>query len=254
MDENEDYVIKVLESLNCHVVKIPESQIDGQSSPDFSVNLLNDQYVIELKTKNMSKNAYDAIYADIDTHGVCTNSVILERENRYSKVISKAKNQLKSYRIDDFSFKIIWLHSIGAHSYNHMEQFKQALYGIKILVDFDYEDGTRECYFFEQSDFYRYRNIIDGAILTRDGNLQFCLNPLSENFEKLKKSSLVTSLDNSNQLDPLQLAKIDKIYYADNDMPRGDNTASLDYLREKYGYSNLMIMPMESVSAHTILS
>lgn len=252
MDENEQYAIEVLESLNCQVVKIEESDIEGEKRPDFLVTISDEQHIIELKSKDMAREIYENIFNSIYEDGVCTRSVDLERENKYSKVISNAKSQLESYNLENFSYKILWLHSIGSDSHNHMEQFKRALFGIKTLVDFDFEDGARDCYFFSQSDFYRYKHILDAAFITRDGYLQLCLNPHSENYHQMKNSSLFQALEN-NQLDPIKLEEDGEIYYADTNMPRENTVSSLDYLKEKYGYPNLMEINMESTSAHVIL-
>lgn len=252
MDENELYAIEVLESLSCQVEKIEESNIEGEKRPDFFVTIADEQHIIELKTKDISRESYDSIFDIINENGVCTRSINLDRENKYSKVISNAKSQLESYNLESFSFKILWLHSVGSDSHNHMEQFKRSLFGIKTLVDFDYEDGARDCYFYFQSDFYKYRSILDAAFITRDGYLQLCLNPYSENYHQMKESSLFQALEN-NQLDPIKLEQNGEIYYADSDMPRSNTENSLKYLREKYGYPNLIEINMESTSAHAIL-
>jgi len=252
MDENEQYAIDVLESLNCIVKKIDESNVEGEERPDFLVKILNEQHIIELKTKDMSRETYGEIFNTISEDNICTRSIDLVRENKYSKVISKAKSQLDSYNLGTFTYKILWLHSIGIDSHNHMEQFKRALYGIKSLVDFDYEDGARDCYFFTQSDFYRYRNIIDAAFLTRDGYLQLCLNPFSENYNQIKVSGLFQALENQNQLDPMQLEEENIIYYADSNMPRSNAEESIEYLKEKYDRHNLMVINMESTGAYAI--
>lgn len=253
MDENEQYAIEVLKSLTCQVEKIEESSIEGEKRPDFLVSIADEQHIIELKTKDMSRESYENIFETINVSGVCTCSIKLERENKYSKVISNAKSQLENYNLETFSFKILWLHSVGSDSRIHMEQFKHSLFGIKTLVDFDYKNGARECYFFAQSDFYRYKNILDAAFITRDGFLQLCLNPYSENYHQIKVSALFQALESQNQLDPIQLAEDNIIYYADSDMPRSNTESSLKYLKEKYGYPNLMVIPMESISAHSIL-
>ncbi len=252
MDKNEQYAINILESLACHVKKIYESKVEGEKRPDFLVNISEEQHIIELKTKDMSIETHDGIFDKINKDNIHTRAINLTRENKYCKVISKAKSQLESYDLTTFCYKILWLHSIGIDAHNHMEQFKRALYGIKTLVDFDYKNGARDCYFFTQSDFYRYRNIIDAAFITRDGYLQLCLNPFSENYSQMKKSVLFQALESGNQLDPIQLEEDNLIYYADSNMPRSSTTKGLEYLKEKYGYQNLMEINMESMSSHTI--
>ena len=112
-------------------------------------------------------------------------------------------------------------------------QFRGSLYGLVDVLDME-NKNTRTCYYFGFSEFFRYRDVLDGAILTAGYNLlQLCINNLSPRANEFRKSPLV-EVFSEGVLDPTQLEKQNKAYIADCDVDRCDKAQVLAYLQSKY--------------------
>ena len=167
------------------------------------------------------------------------------RKNRLSGIIKKATNQLRGYEETDI-LRIVWLLATGHLAEPRLLQFEATLYGLTTLLDWSNQRGCI-CYFFYNSDFFRYRDVLDAAIVSTETKPKLLLNPLSPRYEHMKNSSLPKHLGKA-VVDPIELEKEGKAYFVDSDVDRSDEEAVLGYLRDKYKSENIRNIPMHFMS------
>jgi hypothetical protein len=108
-----NYESKVKDWFSKHgyeINKIPES---NEESPDFLIADETSTYLLELKTKFPSKEEIDErrqILSSGELHNV--DEIIIFQKG-LSKIISKAKNQLKNYKKGEDVLRLVWLLSAG---------------------------------------------------------------------------------------------------------------------------------------------
>jgi hypothetical protein len=197
--DHELNVKRFFESLGYQVEKITE--IDDES-PDFLISDDTWSYVSELKTKFLSSNEVEERKRVLNSGAIHNVHELIIGKNRLSGIIKKAKDQLKNYR-EEHIIRIIWLLATGHLAEPQMHQFEATLYGLATVVSASSRQ-TYDCYFFYNSDFYRFREILDGAIISTEMQAKFLLNPLSSRYEQLKNSSLPKHLGN-DVVDPVEL-------------------------------------------------
>ena len=109
----------------------------------------------------------------------------------------------------------------------------------------------RTCYFFYNSDFYRYRDL-DGAYLVvadrTSATVRLCLNPFSAQWQTLRDSPFANKLA-TGLIDPLGQEAAGSAMVVDTEIDRKDKEAILNYLRAKHGIPRLLNMDMNMASA-----
>ena len=239
----ETFVIQVLEHWGLSVTKIPKGQ---EKTPDFLAVADKSTYLIELKTKSPNPEVLSKKEIALNADEFFEEHTPMASRNRFSGVIRSATDQLENYDADN-AIKLVWVHCVGHSAKLRMGRFEKTLYGSASLADLS-ENGTlRDCYFFTNSDFYRYKCVLDGAILSTPKECKICLNPLSENYKKFQNSFLCTSLS-EGICDPYAREKEGVAYIVDGDIDRTDTDSVLTFLRKKYGNEKLMEMPMTYMS------
>ena len=232
------------ETLGYEVKKIDECD---EESPDFVVSDENSTYLVELKTKFAADERVeerDKTLLEGKIHGI-HESII--RKNRVSGIIKKAQSQLNAHVLSDDSFRIVWLLSSGHLSEPSMHQFEATLYGTTTVCDFSDEGKCMDCFFFYNSDFHRYKDELDAAIVSTETSAKLLLNPFSPRFEAMKHCSLSQHLGTA-VVDPIQMAEDNHAYIVEGDVDRNDKNAVLQYLRDKYKAEKLMNITMGYMS------
>lgn len=239
MDE-EKFIIEVFKSLKYDAKKIPESD---NKTPDFLVssNTDNHTYLVELKTKFDNENKINKRKEKLLEGEVVLDVDSIHRKNRISGVIRSASDQLESSKTK-CDFNIIWLYALGEDPEVQIQQFESTLYGIVNIFVLS-KDHHIPCYYFDFSDFYNFRDIIDGAIISTTNSLKICLNTYSKKYIELKKSALIKKLQ-AGVIDPNELEKKGIAYIADCDLNRRDETKLTSYLAKKYGEHQIMPIRM----------
>lgn len=234
----------MLEHIGCLVEKIPETD---EKTPDFFVTLECDQYLIELKAKEANPEQIRERDEQLDAGEIYEEFEPVLRQNRLSGIVRDATGQLDSHNHDGI-FRLAWFMAIGHNASAKMHQFESTLYGSTTLVDWS-ENGTAgDCYYFYNSDFHRYRQSLDGAIVSTQQELKLCLNNYSPRYENLKASSLVRAFANG-VCDPVQREEAGEAYIVDSEVDRNNLQDVLDYLRRKYKQERLTNMTMNHMSA-----
>lgn len=176
----------------------------------------------------------------------------LSHNNRISGIVRKAAGQLSSTGIDvQHDLRILWFTGVDFNGEAKHYQFMSTLYGSTRIFELD-QPQMRECYFFRNSDFFRYREQLDGAVaafLNGDTvTMKLCLNPYSSNWQALRDSPYAKQFK-LGLIDPIAEEAAGEAYISDTDIPRSNEYAVLKYLEQKYGLTRAMNMDMNMASA-----
>lgn len=176
----------------------------------------------------------------------------LRHNNRISGIVRKAKDQLSSTGAEiDHDLRIMWFTGMGYHAEARHFQLISTLYGSTRVFELDKAE-MRPCYFFRNSDFFRYREQIDGAVasyLVGDVlTMKLCLNPHSPRWEQLRDSPFARHFK-VGLVDPVADEAAGYAYIVDGDVDRSDEFGVLNYLETKYGLTRLQFMDYHMASA-----
>lgn len=241
----EDFIQAVFKTLGYTAQKIQESSKD--KSPDFIVSGDGFTYLIELKTKLADPEKILRRDETLQKGGIASESESTGRRNRLSGVLRTASKQLSEYKGQPVRFRLVWMLAQGHHPDVQMLQFEATLYGKMDIIDMA-QSGFLPCYYFTHSDFYTFRDSIDGAIISTGSEAKFCLNTYSENYQLLKDSPLFNKF-RPGVLDPLELEKEGFAFIADCEIERSNENAMIGYLCAKYKKDRLMPIQMGYHSA-----
>ncbi len=148
------------------------------------------------------------------------------------------RTQLDSFQKEPIDFRLLWLHARHPYESLQLMQFEATLYGTVDLLDLAETPLARPCFFFTYSEFFRFREVLDGAFVASDNQGVFCLNSFSPRFEKLKNSQLCRAFRGIR--DPIDLERTGEAYVADCDVSRKDRAAVLEYVKVKYARPRLI--------------
>ncbi|MBE3139805.1 MAG: hypothetical protein IMZ53_04380 [Thermoplasmata archaeon] len=244
---HESIVKRFFEGLGYHVEKISEA---NEEMPDFSIFDDISSYVLELKTKVPSKTESEERKQLLGSGEIHNIHELIIRKNRLSGIIKKAKNQLESYKEKEI-LRIVWLLAIGHLAEPRMLQFESTLYGLATLIDGANKRAV-DCFFFHNGDFFRFREILDGAIVSTESEAKLLLNPLSPRYAQMKISSLPRHFREA-VVDPIELEKNGKAFFVDSDVDRDDKETVLGYLREKYKSDDIVSLTTSYLSGTIII-
>jgi hypothetical protein len=122
------------------------------------------------------------------------------------------------------------------------EQFVATLYGSTNIIEMG-SSHFRRCYFFGNSDFYRYADIIDGAVVAhvKDQSLsvKLCVNPLSSRTSQLRASAFARRFGTAVE-DPEAREREGEAFILTGDVDRNNENALLTELQKKYSTKPLM--------------
>jgi hypothetical protein len=208
--------------------------------------------LIEEKTKfddPTTRQARNATLAAGQVHGA---TLPLTHNNRISGIVRKAAGQLLSTGRDiEHDIKILWFTGMEFDGEAKHFQFMATLYGSTRVFELDHPE-MKECYFFKNSDFFRYREDMDGAVaaylIENTLTMKLCINPYSPNWMVLRDSPYATQFK-LGLIDPVAEEAAGKAYIADTDISRNNPAAVLRYLEQKYGLKRAMNMDMNMASA-----
>ena len=106
------------------------------------------------------------------------------------------------------------------------------------------------CYYFHHSGFFRWRNVLDGAVIATPEGAELCLNTFSPRYLTFKQSEM-GGMFGESVVDPIEIEKQGACYTADCEIDRNDENAVLSYLAGKYHRLALMSFNLGSVVAYT---
>jgi hypothetical protein len=233
-------------------VQFTPVQTSRKEEADWLVEIEGCTYLIEEKTKFPNPEDLQDRSKSLNETNQYTSITPVSRSNTISGIVGKAKKQLQSTgESKRHQFRLVWFTAIGWDAEAKHMQFIATLYGTSKVFEIDGKTLC-DCYFFYNSDFFRYRNELDGAIASflfgESVSIFLCLNPYSLNYEKLRDSPIVAMLP-KGLTDPPAEEKAGRAFIADTEIDRKDSQAILRYLELKYGTGKLANMDFKMASA-----
>jgi hypothetical protein len=238
----EELVTLILEHLGAHVRKIPHGE--GRT-PDFIATIGGARYLIELKAKGEDPEREVRRNEVLNRGEIAEDHDTVGRKNVIAGVVADAVTQLREFSSEPVDYRLVWLLGWGRLRKLYFDQFESALYGTTNIFDLGpgADQYTRPCYYFGLSDFFRHRDILDGAIIWCDENGRFLINDLSPRYDAFRNSPLAEAMA-KGRIDPREKEKQGDAYYADGDVDPRNEGAVLQYLQQKYGKPRLMNIQM----------
>lgn len=248
MTNNFSIAAQVLEQWGARVTPIQTSQKDES---DWLAEFGNYRVLVEEKTKFEDTESQAARAATLTRGEVHGSTLPLVHNNRLSGIVRKAAKQLNSTGNDiSHDNRVVWFTGTGFDAEAKHFQFMATLYGSSKIITLD-RPKSKECYFFRNADFFRFREQLDGAVAAflrgNEVTVKLCLNPYSANWQGLRDSSFAENFK-LGLVDPVAEEAAGEAYIADTDLPRSDTAAIIRYLEEKYGLENAQNMDMNLAS------
>lgn len=249
MSEPPSIATQILEVWGAKVTRLPTSSKD---ECDLLAELDGVRLLVEEKTKlddPRDVQTRDAALSRGEVHG----SVLpLRHNNRISGIVRKATKQLSSTGADvAHDLRVVWFTGVGLHAEAKHFQFMSTLYGSTRIFELD-RPQMRNCYFFRNSDFYRYQDHLDGAVAAYlHGDtvmIKLCLNPHADSWKALRDSPYACNFK-LGLIDPAAEEAAGEAYIVDGDISRADEYAVIQFLEKKYGLTRVQNMDMKMASA-----
>jgi len=249
MTTNTSIAAQALEAWGALVEPLPTSD---KKECDWLAVFDGCRLIVEEKSKLDDPIAVDARIVALAKGQVHGSSQALKSNNRISGIVRTAAGQLSSTAADvSHDLRILWFTGIGFDGEAKHHQLMATLYGSTRIFQLN-QHYMRTCYFFRNSDFYRYRADLDGAVAAHlNGNtvtVKLCLNPHSPRWETLRDSPFARNFK-LGLIDPIAEEKAGEAYIVDGDVDRRDEHAVITFLETKYGLEHAMNMDMSMASA-----
>ena len=94
------------------------------------------------------------------------------------------------------------------------------------------------CFYFGNSSFFKHRFELDGVVISRKGDAWLNLNDHSPHFARIKNSGLCKACQPGIYY-PELFSQDDDHMFNDSSEPRSDDEKTINYLRKKYGISDI---------------
>ena len=239
----------VLEAWDASAEEVPTS---NKEESDWLATLGGFRLLIEEKTKLEDPARTAARSEALKANEVFGGTTPLSRNNRLSGIIRKASGQLTSTGTTlDHDARVVWLTAVGFDAETKYYQAFSTLYGTTKVFELG-KSSMRDCYFFHQSDFFRFRSHLDGAVIAflsgETVTMKLCLNPYGERWQALRDSPFASKFP-TGLVDPVAQETSGQALMVDTDIDRKDTNAVLAFLQDKYKVERLMNMDMNIATA-----
>lgn len=154
-------------------------------------------------------------------------------DEKVARIARHAKKQIVQVATPD-DLRLIWFECRGRDQESQWQQVFGTCYGSTNVFDLKDKTFQRECYYFRESAFFRWRESLDGAVLFSGDNGALYLNSYSPRYPRLKDSGLARAFAPA-VVDPLKLELEGHAAIADCETPRSQPDRVVQYLAEKYG-------------------
>jgi hypothetical protein len=239
----------VFKHLGFDVEPIPT---DVEERADWKVTVGPVVMLVEEKVKLDDRGMLVRRRVALDGGQVFPTHVPIKPDNTLSGITRKAAAQIVATAPHvSHDFRIVWFTAAGQLHEPRRMQYLATLYGTTNIFQLG-QSRLKRCYFFRNSDFFRHRNTLDGAVVAeiedQDISARLCLNPLSPRYEKLKASPLSASFGTA-VVDPLKEEADGEAYLVDSDLDRTKTNEVLQFLQSKYRVDKIMNMDMSFARA-----
>lgn len=232
MTPEEKFVMDLLgESLGLEL-EIVEIVTD-QKTPDFSTMHAGKKYLLELKSSFESEDAVYAKKVAYKQDGIYCKQEVIQPTVKNSNNFSNAHKQLenrKGSESADFCLYILNLTNTDG-SFQEQTVFANLLGEANILTD----KGIYPCLYYHESDFYKRKSLIDGAIIINRGSTPILvINDYSYNYELFRASSFAKLF--TAVFDPPEIERTSETISIRGNVNRKDRAALRLYLEQKYNF------------------
>ena len=217
-----------LEGMGFSVQHLDERESD--KTPDF-LAVKSERFLIEVKEKGDDPSKLEAEAERAREGGIAERHEYWGPKNTVARIIKDGSRQLAAWPEEERDYCLLWLHASGRDPESQYEQFRGTLLGVTNIIEMG-KSTMKECYFFHDSAFFRWRQTLDGAIVSSAKEAELWLNPHSSRADRLKASELTAAFGGAN--DPRDLEAQGTIFIADCEVDRRDSDAVKRYLQEKY--------------------
>ncbi len=238
-DEFTAGAIDLLARWGVHVARVPTAKgVKDVKTPDLRGSGGPDLYAVELKQRD-SDRVLDRMPAALDPHVVqVLPPLAMSRDQAVQSCIRECVHQLRGEA--NTTFRIGWVHCEGFDSDTDQVQLQNSFLGTEYLSDRGIGGRAYSCHFFLESDFWRYRTELDGAIVSRQVthdqvNVSVLLNPHSPRSDRLRSSAFIAALGPAALVDVVAEEAERTCLIADCAIDRRDADGVLAYVCEKYG-------------------
>lgn len=227
-------VADLLESFGFNVSEI--STGPGKT-PDLRVASDRDAYLIELKELFGDKAERERVEETLARGELAEIAEPWTPRNKLAGVATKAKKQVAA--IEELAdYRLVWFDCSGSDPESQQKRLFATLYGATNVFDIQDSSFFKECYYFHDSVFYRWRGELDGAIVLWAEGGALYLNSYSPRFEALRSSALATAFSDG-VVDPVRLEQEGTSLIADCTIDRKDSSSVKLFLGQKYGRAML---------------
>ena len=170
----------------------------------------------------------------------------IARKNRLSGISGSAVKQLDARRTDQ-TFNLLWVIADPLDRDIHYEQFRATVFGIRIVIGRRADEGiAKECYYATHSDFYRWREVLDGVML---GNFAgMFVNDHSPRYQGLKATRLL-EVFRPAVWDPVELELRGDAFRLGSDADRNDEDSVKKAIYQQFG---VKVISFESLTRFSI--
>lgn len=245
----EKYVGELLVNFfEMNVSKIPEREEDGVKTPDFECNYDNgEKYIIEVKEKNHNPELHAEQEEAFSNNEIFEVISPVEPRAVLEDKIRDGGKQISHYATDKKLFRIVWVYFTGIDSYAAFTNMEKAIYGKKLISVLDDPNNVyvKDCYYFDYSYFYNFKDTVDAVVLSRNSEAKICLNNFSEKYDEIRQSKFISKFE-KGVIDPIVDVEENRTFIVDAPIPRKDKEKVFSYLREYYGLKKLGCMYEET--------
>lgn len=238
MSAEEDYVVEFFSRVGINAQKIPES---NEKSPDFLIEYNGVKILVELKTKFDNQSLIKRRKEAFKNDQIFEYVTVGQRQNSISSSIEKAYRQLSNRKQKvgaDFCY--IFLLAAGMYSHAQFEKIEATLYGLKHIITTGFDQPIiKKCYYYTFNEFYRFKDILDGAFVVGGGSVFLYLNDRSLQYPATKNSLFVKRFLPA-VIDPQQEEAENLAYVITENIDRKNEDKLKDHLKEKYQLANVI--------------
>jgi hypothetical protein len=214
-------------------------------APDFIILGKKNSFLAELKIKEDDPAEMASIKEELKSGEIVSRVTPAGRRNRLDGIIGDGVEQLVSYDTNREHFHVLWIHCVGSDPDFHRRRLTATLFGIQKLFSVDI-DPLITCYYFHNSSFFRYRDGLDGIILSSELSIQLCVNSVSPRVDSFRTSELFEAFRSKKGLYDPVLYEGDKAFMiVDSDIDRHNHDKVLNYLKGKYGVNHLQSIDLK---------
>ncbi len=243
--ELKEGIAKHLEDLGFMVTLLEEEEV--RRTPDLLATKKGQRFLIEVKAKGDDLGALLERQRMLAEGDLVIHGARWAPKNTISGIARDGAFQLSDHPPEERDFSLLWLHAEGSDPQSQFEQFAFTLYGKTHVYSVLNPQFNYECYFFYDSVFYRWRDILDGAILSTPTEAQLCSNTYCPRYSSFQNSELVKAFDQA-VIDPIKLERAGHAIVADCDIDRKDHDKVKQYLAAKYAEKYLDHMHVGRIS------